>query len=502
MRRRLAVVALAGAAVAWGAGPLAVPGAASVWAATAGGATARADAGAVQTATSWGRAVYVPGLGVLNRGGNANVVSVSCTSAVNCSAGGYYRDQHHHDQGFVVTERHGSWGRAAELPGLGALNNTGNASVVSVSCTSAGNCSAGGTYRGGSSHASGFVATEKEGRWDRAIEVPGLGGLSPDGKAAVVSVSCAEAGNCAATGNYTDSDGQQQGFVVNENNGRWGQAIEIPGLGTLDNGSADATEVSCAAAGNCAAVGLYTDSAGHEQGFVADQQSGSWGQAIEVPGLGALNQGDGAAVLAVSCAAAGNCAAGGYYTDSSGNEQGFVADRQAGSWGQAIEVPGLGALNETNNDPLAYVGSLSCASPGNCLAGGDFGWPYSWAFVASEKNGVWGQAIAVPGLGALVNGRWASLLSVSCASAGNCAIGGDDENMTSHGDFTQAFAAIRQPGRWDQATRMPGLAALNKNGSTSVASVSCGSADVCTAAGYYTDRHGHLQGFVTQSDTR
>jgi hypothetical protein len=40
-----------------------------------------------------------------------------------------------------------------------------------------------------------------------------------------------------------------------------------------------------------------------------------------------------------------------------------VAVRTAGSWGRAIEVPGLGALNQAHDADLA---SVSCASAGNC----------------------------------------------------------------------------------------------------------------------------------------
>lgn len=116
--------------------------------------------------------------------------------------------------------------------------------------------------------------------------------------------------------------------------------------------------------------------------------------------------------------------------------------------------------------------------------------------MASEKNGAWGQAINVPGLGALGNGRWASLSSVSCASPGNCAAGGDDENMDG-GEFTQAFVAVQRNGRWDQAITVPGLETLNKHGSDAVTSVSCGSVGHCAAGGTYTDGRGHQQGFVT-----
>jgi hypothetical protein len=52
-----------------------------------------------------GRAVEVPGLGALNKGGQAGVASVSCGSAGSCAAGEDY--QNHGLQGSVAIERHG-----------------------------------------------------------------------------------------------------------------------------------------------------------------------------------------------------------------------------------------------------------------------------------------------------------------------------------------------------------------------------------------------------------
>jgi hypothetical protein len=40
-------------------------------------------------------------------------------------------------------------------------------------------------------------------------------------------MSCASAANCAAGWNY-DGGGHQQGFVVSESNGAWGQATDFP----------------------------------------------------------------------------------------------------------------------------------------------------------------------------------------------------------------------------------------------------------------------------------
>ena len=234
-----------------------------------GQAAARTAGSSGRAIGSWGRAIEVPGLGALNKGG-AYVVSVSCASAGNCAAGGIYLDRRGW-QGFVAAERQGRWGQAIKVPGLAALNTGGVAGVGSVSCASRGNCAAGGYYTVGHGHEQGFVAVERNGRWGTAIEVPGLKPLNKGGYAGVGSLSCASAGSCAAGGYYYRDRGQNtpQGFVASERHGRWGTAIQVPGLAALSkSGGAEVNSVSCGPGGTCAAGGTYTDASGHAQGFV------------------------------------------------------------------------------------------------------------------------------------------------------------------------------------------------------------------------------------------
>src|SRR6266487_152348 len=87
---------------------------------------------------------------------------------------------------------------------------------------------AGGVHAGIARAAAGVLAT---GGWGKAIEVPGLGALNEGGGAAASSVSCASAGNCAAGGSYIDGSFNGQAFVVSERNGHWRRAIEAPGSG-------------------------------------------------------------------------------------------------------------------------------------------------------------------------------------------------------------------------------------------------------------------------------
>ncbi len=156
----------------------------------------------------------MPGLAALNKGQNAQVNSVSCASAGNCVAGGYYSEKNGRTQGFVAVERNGRWGKATRVPGLAALNKGGRpAAVNSVSCTRTGRCVAGGFYTDRSRHRQGFVTSEHNGRWGSPIPLPGLAALNTRGSAQVGSVWCA-AGSCAAGGAYTGRSGRYQGFVT------------------------------------------------------------------------------------------------------------------------------------------------------------------------------------------------------------------------------------------------------------------------------------------------
>jgi len=84
-------------------------------------------------ASAWAKAIEALGSGALNKGGRAEITSVSCPSAGNCGAGGFYSTATEKTQAFVVSEKGRSWGKAIEVPGSGALNKGHEAQVVSVS---------------------------------------------------------------------------------------------------------------------------------------------------------------------------------------------------------------------------------------------------------------------------------------------------------------------------------------------------------------------------------
>src|SRR5258706_12026041 len=80
------------------------------------------------------------------------------------------------------------------------------------------------------------AAVRAAGLWGRAIEVPGLGALNRGGEAAVNSVACGSAGNCAAGGGPPDGGGHTQGVGGRGRGGRRGEANEGPRPRAPDNG--------------------------------------------------------------------------------------------------------------------------------------------------------------------------------------------------------------------------------------------------------------------------
>lgn len=322
---------------------------------------------AVQRDWHWGKAGNIPGLSALNLGGDASARAVSCASPGNCVVGGSYLDSSGETQAFVVTLSNWHWASATEVPGTATLNAGGSAELAVVSCRKAGDCSAAGSYRPNSTTTSGFVVTEKNGHWGNAIQVPGLAPLNAGGSAFPVALSCGSAGNCAAGGSYRDAASHGQAFLVTQSNGHWNKAAEVPGTGALNvGGSAQVTTISCSSAGNCAAGGFYVTS-GPLELFVITQSKSRWGKATVLPGILSHNKGSSAQLYSLSCTSAGNCSAGGYYENAAFREFAFVSTESGGHWGSVTELPGLAGVSPGGDSGVSQV---SCPSAGHCVGVG------------------------------------------------------------------------------------------------------------------------------------
>jgi hypothetical protein len=243
----------------------------------------------------------------VNAGGNATVNQVSCGAPGYCVAVGFYADSSDVLHGYVAQQRNHSWDAPFVLSGNPASD------LSAVSCDAAGDCEVGGKLDPGDA----FVVREKAFTFSGITALPGLRQLNAGANAGLHAISCRTKGNCSAGGSYVDAKHHTQAFVVSEKNGKWARAIEVPGLGALNTlPSAEVDTVSCASPGNCVAAGTYYVTGEFPHAFLVSELKGSWHGAQVPRGVAAPSARSVAAAESVSCGSAGSCAAVGYYLDT------------------------------------------------------------------------------------------------------------------------------------------------------------------------------------------
>jgi hypothetical protein len=150
-------------------------------------------------------------------------------------------------------------------------------------------------------------------------------------------------------------------------------------------------------------------------------------------------------------------------------------------------------LLNTGSD--AGISAVSCATPGSCTAAGSYltNLQKTWPFVLTEKNGHWGNAARAPGVTKLSARGFAEIFALSCASPGNCAAVGEYVDAADH---DQALAISQRNGAWGNAIEVPGTHKLNKGNAFGTV-VSC-RGRTCTAAGFYHDSRSRQEVFVVK----
>ncbi|HET9094785.1 MAG TPA: hypothetical protein VFN36_06815 [Solirubrobacteraceae bacterium] len=96
---------------------------------------------------------------------------ISCPSYGNCLATGVYTDIGYNSQGLLLSEVGGVWQSGVEAPLPRNASMVQYASVNQAACTAAGDCTVIGQYDDRAGRALGFVLAERGGIWGRAAEV-------------------------------------------------------------------------------------------------------------------------------------------------------------------------------------------------------------------------------------------------------------------------------------------------------------------------------------------
>jgi hypothetical protein len=274
----------------------------------------------------------------------------------------------------------------------------------------------------------------------------------------------------------------------------WTNAIEMPGLAALNQTTAQSGPIVCTSSGNCVSGGTFTDSSQNQQAFLSDETNGVWSSATEE--AKALNVGGTAGIIAISCPSAGSCTAEGSYSDNSAAIHTFVVNQVNGTWGFPTEIPDFTTLSFEDASEMT---TLSCTSATTCVGLGsyvDHATSIAQPIIYTETNGVWATPVEVVGSAAFNPGGVAIVGGLDCTSVTTCVAGGDVLVLSPTTTSVVPFLINENNGVWGPVEAVPGVAGLSRQDEASLTALSCGAPGDCVAGGNYLDAAGGSQAFI------
>jgi hypothetical protein len=391
--------------------------------------------------------------------------SVSCISAVNCTAVGEY----YTEGPSVLTPFVESWNGKAWSINNALAPPEGKGRMNAVSCVSALFCSTVGGFVGVQGVMKPFGESWSGTEWSSQSVTNSLETRS----STLLGVSCPTTVLCRAAGNEVDGSGIQVAMEQHwepEAFTTWNfSAIDYPATGKASNLQA----MSCAAPLNCIAAGDYINEAGTEAAFAED---GNQPQAPPVP-----SQAKASGLQGISCTVVKitECIAVGEYVNSSGVKASLADSWNEKNW-STLKV------TEPTESKTSGLGGVSCAvvvKLGECIAVGSY--TNKLGVTATLAEGWNGKAWTVQETPTLSSAKVSSLRGVSCnvVKLLKCVAVGSY--------ITKAGTQVTLAESWNGKT-WTAQEALNPEGAraSSLTGVSCALEIACTAVGSYITKAG------------
>jgi hypothetical protein len=268
--------------------------------------------------------------------GSGELRAVSCQSATNCMAVGYYDNSSGVPSALTEYWNGSAWVFLPSPGRLGAVESELNA----VSCASATECTAVGDYRRRNNATLPLAEQWKGFGRGWSIQATPIPAGATD--AALGGVSCKPATSCTAVGWSTDSSGTESALAEHSAPKVW--TIEA----TVSTPGAALGSVSCTSADNCIAVGAANLIA------LAEHWDGSTWSAQTVPApTGAITT----PLSAISCPTASDCTLVGQFTRETGPVQALAEHWNGSTW--KVQQTAAPATHKRPN-------SISCTAGRTC----------------------------------------------------------------------------------------------------------------------------------------
>jgi hypothetical protein len=316
--------------------------------------------------------------------------SVSCVSATDCTAVGYWADQN----GFEYTLVEAWNGSAWSLRRSPNIARTPYNVLHRVWCGSAKACMAVGNSTNGAGLPAPLAETWNGSAWTITRRAPLPAGAT---SAQFAGVWCVAAASCLAVGEYIEHHGPQFPLAETWNGSTWSiLAVSEPpkaAYGVL-------SKVFCSSPARCVAVGYYANP-GRSPVAWADSLSGRrW--TISYPPLppSAVSS----QLISVWCTATRACTAAGDYSTTKYDYLGFAATWNGRAWTLHVPARPGGVVR----DPLI---DLWCATPTACTAVGYLARKTAVVSLAETWNGTTWSRQATPNP---ARSPYTALTGISC----------------------------------------------------------------------------------------
>ncbi len=386
---------------------------------------------------------------------NSSLLGVSCTGGEACTGVGHYVNS----GGTEVTlaERLATkvWS-IQETPNPTGAKNSGLAGVL---CTGAEACVA----VGGDVNSASVEVTLAE-SWNGKTWSTQEPANPKIATGSLSSVSCPSSEACIAVGHYTNEAGAETTLAESWNGIEWALQETVTPTGAK---SSSLSSVSCTGTEACTAVGHYVNSSNAEVTLAEVFASKKWALQETVTPTGAKSS----SLSSVSCTGTEACTAVGHYVNSSNAEVTLAEVFASKKWALQETVTPTGAKSSS-------LSSVSCTGTEACTAVGHYvnssNAEVTLAEVFASKK--WALQETVTPTGA----KSSSLSSVSCTGTEACTAVGHYVN-SSNAEVT--LAEVFASKKWAlQETVTPTGAK-----SSSLSSVSCTGTEACTAVGHYVN---------------
>ena len=281
-------------------------------------------------------------------GPNLNVLNgISCPTAANCMAVGYYYDAAGNRQALAEQWNGASWTTLA-IPHNGALR--------AVSCPAASRCMAVGSYLSLSPERTHTLTATWDGTAWTVRPSPDLSRSITE----LTGVSCTGSSNCIAVGDDDSGGGPLHPLSARWNGTAW-QVLATP----IPGGAGGLTSVSCPRPASCMAVGTTFPRTGHA--FPARTLAESWnGSRWRVRATPAIRGQLRPLLTAVSCPRPARCIAVGGYFSPSGKAFVLAEAWNGTGWRRLFSI--------RSPDPaFNYLYGVSCPAAARCIAAGEQG---------------------------------------------------------------------------------------------------------------------------------